>query len=384
MLAVIVVAYSRPKETRRLIDSITRSEFDGDNVDLILSIDKSHCQDEVKAACENAIWEHGEYKIIMRESRMGLRPHILSCGEMTEKYDGVIVLEDDLTVAPNFYRYAKAALNYYESDVRVAQISLYAYAVNEFVSRPFYPAKNQYDVYAMQVTQSWGECWSRRMWEDFKKSQYYSCAVIDPRDCIPDNVNKWKESSWKKNFTNYIADSNKYVIYPYFSYTTNYTIAGEHCKSDVSDYHVVMQEGEKTNFLFCPLESCVKYDLFFERQDLKISIPECSEKKICIDLYGKKRSYGDAELLFSTRRLRYKVISEYALAVKPHENNLLYPEEGKGIFLYDLKTETNSLSEDNEKQVVDFDIGYLHWKRTLKHGLQGMRKAIIKRFKGRK
>lgn len=384
MLAVIVVAYSRPKETRRLIDSITRARYDGDKVDLILSIDKSNCQEEVRAACEDVAWVNGEYKIVMREFRMGLRPHILSCGEMTESYDGVIVLEDDLVVAPDFYRYAKSALNYYGDDERIAQISLYSYAVNEFISRPFYPAKNQYDVYAMQVTQSWGECWSKKMWEEFKKSPYYACPIIEPRPQIPDNVNKWKETSWKKNFTNYIADSGKYVIYPYYSYTTNYSIAGEHRKADVSDYHVVMQEGENSVFKFCSLDECVKYDLFFERVDIDIALPECIGKKVCIDLYGKKTYYEDADMLFSTRRLPYNVVGEYAIAIKPHENNLLYPVKGRGIYLYDLSFKVKSIPDDNTKQVVDYDIGCLHWKRTLKHGISGMLKAIRGRLKGRK
>ena len=221
MLAIVVVAYSRPRETRRLIDSIVRGRFDGDRVDLILSIDKSQNQQQVRDACADVMWEHGDYKILMKESRMGLRPHILSCGELTAQYDGVIVLEDDLTVTPDFYRYAKAAMEYYDQDPRVAQISLYAYGVNEFISRPFYPAKTQHDVYAMQVTQSWGQCWSKRMWNDFKKYPHYSNAVIVPREQIPDNVNKWKETSWKKNFTNYLADTDRYVIYPHSSYTTN-------------------------------------------------------------------------------------------------------------------------------------------------------------------
>lgn len=384
MIAVVVVAYSRPKETRRLIDSIVRARFDEDTVDLILSIDKSNCQQEVYDACADAVWGHGEYKIIMRENRMGLRPHILSCGELTEHYDGVIVLEDDLSVTPDFYRYAKAALNYYDNDERVAQISLYAYGVNEFTSRPFYPAKTQYDVYAMQVTQSWGQCWSRKMWNAFKESQYYSCPTITPREQIPDNVNKWKENSWKKNFTNYIADSGKYVIYPYYSYSTNHSIAGEHRKESVSSYHVVLQEGEKDSFLFCPLDDCVKYDLFFERKELNVDVPACRGKKICIDLYGKKRYFEDADMLFSTQRLQYKVVEKYALAVKPHENNLLRPEAGSGIFLYDLSVNTNNLPADNRKQVIAFDIGCLYWRRTLTHGIYGMAKAIAGRIMNRK
>ena len=236
----------------------------------------------------------------------------------------------------------------------------------------------------MQVTQSWGECWSRRMWNDFKASVYYSCETIAPRKQIPSNVNSWKDTSWKKNFTNYIADTGKYVIYPYYSYTTNYTIAGEHCKADVSDYHVVMQQGRKDEFLFCPLDSCVKYDLFFERKDIVIQDPACAGKKVCMDLYGKKVDYEGADMLFSTKRLKYRVIREYALAIKPHENNLLMCEGGKGIYLYDLALVTGAFPADNGEQIINYDIGCMQWRRTLRHGIRGAFGAIRKRIKGRK
>ena len=382
MIAIIVVAYSRPRETRRLVDSICQANFDGDQVDLIVSIDKSNCQQQVHDACADAVWEHGAYRIIKRENRMGLRPHILSCGEMTEQYDGVIVLEDDLRVAPDFYRYAKSAMAYYDSDERIAQISLYAYGVNEFASRPFYPAKTAWDVYAMQATQSWGECWTRRMWEDFKKSPYYSCATISPREKIPDNVNKWRETSWKKNFTNYIADTGKYVIYPYVSLTTNYTIAGEHSKGEVPDYHVVMQEGRKEHYSFCPLEQCARYDLFFERVEPILNIPACDGKRVCIDLYGMKKDYADAQILISTSRLPYAVIGEYALTVKPHENNLQMPEQGRGIYVYDLGKQVNQLPPKNDEAVIRMDVGCLRWRHTLMHGLRGAYAALKRKFKG--
>jgi len=384
VIAIVVVAYSRPYETRRLINSIVASYFDGDSVDLIVSIDKSNCQQEVYDACNGVEWTHGKYSVIMQEQRLGLRPHILKCGELTEKYDGVIVLEDDLFVSPNFYRFAKNALIYYGNDERVAQISLYSYGVNEFVSRPFYPEKNEYDVYAMQVTQSWGECWSRTMWENFMASEYYTCATVKKRVDLPDNVNKWRDNSWKKNFTNYIADTGRFVIYPYYSYTTDYTIAGEHCKADVPDYHVPMQGGNKMDFALCPLDFCVKYDLFFERMDISPKLLNCESKNVCIDLFGLKKDYGDAEVLISTARLPYAVLGQYSLARKPQEDNLLFPETGVGIFAYDLHKKTKNLPNNNLKQVNRFDIGCISWRKTLEHGLGGAWQAFRKRIGGKK
>ena len=381
MIAIVVVAYSRPKETRRLIESIIKGHFDGDNVDLIVSIDKSNCQKEVYDSCKDAEWLNGSYSVIMQEKRLGLRPHILKCGELTAKYDAIILLEDDLVVSPNFYRYTKNALDFYKNDDRIAQISLYSYAVNEFVSRPFSPEKNEYDVYAMRVTQSWGECWSRSMWNNFMASPYYRSSILDKRADLPSNVNNWKENSWKKNFTNYLADSGKYVIYPYYSFTTNYTIAGEHSKMEVPDYHVLMQMGDVHEFKFCSLEDCIKYDLFFERENLNLKIPELESKKYCLDLYGKKTEFGDADVLISTARKKYEVLGEYLLTRKPQEMNLVFPEYGVGIYVYNLKKETDKLPKTNKRNVIRYDVGFINWRSTLSHGIQGAITAFMDRIK---
>lgn len=379
MIAIIVVGYTRPFETRRLVNSIIDAQYDNDTVDLIVSIDKGPKQQEVCEVCENLKWTHGSYQVIKRENRLGLRPHILLCGEMTEKYDGVIVLEDDLVVSKNFYRYAKQAMDFFEHDDRVAQISLYSYAVNEFVSRPFCPEKNEYDVYAMRVTQSWGECWTKNMWEMFKASHFYSKPILERRNDLPENINKWRENSWKKNFSNYLVGSNKFVIYPYISFTTNYTIAGEHCKMDVPDYHVVLQHGNKKDFSFCKLDECIKYDQFFERLDLTYSSIGLLTKKVCLDLYGSKTCFDDAEILITTKRLSYKVIKTYKLERKPHEENLIYPEEGIGIYVYDLSIRAREPKRYNSYFVIRYDVGCLHWKRAYIHFYQ----SIIHRIRNK-
>ena len=380
MYAVVVVAYNRPNETRRLIDSILASDFCGDPVDLILSVDKGPRQEEVISACEKIGWPHGEYRIIKRPEKMGLRPHILSCGELTKEYDGIILLEDDLLVSPLFYRFAKGAMEFYRDDDRVAQISLYAYAVNEFVSRPFSPAKNELDVYAMQVTQSWGECWTKSMWEHFARSEFYGASVCPSRKDLPQNVNKWKENSWKKNFTNYIVSEKKYVIYPYTSLTTNYTISGEHSREEVADYHVVLQEGDPS-FAFGALDHCVKYDAFFERNDLDLralQLPD--DARVCIDLYGTKSDFSDCDYILSTNALPFQTLREIALTLKPHEANLSRTQEGKGILLYDAKRPAKKPSVDPMVS-IRYDVGPLRWRRSLMHGRRMGFLALQKRIK---
>lgn len=80
---------------------------------------------------------------------------MLKCGEFTKEYDGLIVLEDDVFVAPSFYLYARACVEVY-SDDRIAGVSLYSFGVNYHNMLPFVPLRSESDVYLMQNAQSWG------------------------------------------------------------------------------------------------------------------------------------------------------------------------------------------------------------------------------------
>ena len=374
--AIIVVAYNRPDETRRLVDSICRAEYDGDSVDLIVSIDKGKRQSEIENAVKSVTWCHGMYKILVHPERKGLRSHIFSCGSFTNIYDAVIVLEDDLVVSKSYYLFAKKASEYYNDDERVAQISLYSYAVNEFEARPFYPAHNDSDVYAMQVAQSWGECWTKRMWKRFQESTLYKLETFENNDNLHDRVNAWGKNSWKKVFSNYIVQSNTYVIYPYCSFTTNYSEAGEHCKHIVPDYHVVMMDSIKNSYRFLPLDECVTYDAFFERKFKNEILPYSD---ICIDIYGSKHKYDGFKYVATTKVLPYKIVATYGMILKPQENNVLCRESGNAIRVYDLGIH-DKMAKCNEEELLRFDYGYLPWKRSIKHGINGMITAIKSRF----
>ncbi len=51
----------------------------------------------------------------------------LQCGDLTEKYDAVVVLEDDLVVAEGFMQYVVAAVEAYKNNDEIAGISLYTH-----------------------------------------------------------------------------------------------------------------------------------------------------------------------------------------------------------------------------------------------------------------
>lgn len=101
-IAIVTVAYNRVKSLSRLLNSLLCADID--NAPLIISIDKSNTN-EVERYANDFIWPYGEKKkkVITHKENLGLRKHILSIGQLLDYYDAVIVLEDDIIVAPGFF-----------------------------------------------------------------------------------------------------------------------------------------------------------------------------------------------------------------------------------------------------------------------------------------
>ena len=145
--AIVLIAYNRPDSLQRLLESIKRANYESDQISLVISIDRADNFSDVYDVANSFEWIYGEKIIRTFDERQGLKRHVLSCGDLTEKYGAIIALEDDLIVSEDFYRYATQALNFYNEDQKVAGIALYSHGWNGYSSVAFSPVKNQYDTY---------------------------------------------------------------------------------------------------------------------------------------------------------------------------------------------------------------------------------------------
>ncbi|MGK7895195.1 MAG: glycosyltransferase, partial [Xenococcus sp. (in: cyanobacteria)] len=136
---IIIAAYNRANSLQRLLNSLVRADYTGhDSITLIISIDYSN-NSEVILIAENFVWEFGNKEIIKHSTNLGLKQHIIFCGDLTERYQSVIILEDDLIVSPAFYDYTCQALSYYQDQADISGISLYSYFYNEYAQVRFMP-----------------------------------------------------------------------------------------------------------------------------------------------------------------------------------------------------------------------------------------------------
>lgn len=353
---IVVIGYNRLDSISRLLNSLNHVDYDGDSVDLIISLDKSGIE-AIEIYTKNFLWKFGNKEVKTYPERLGLRKHILTCGDITQYYDAIAVLEDDLIVSPSFYHYMKATVNYYKDNPQIAGISLYNHLFNVNVMMPFRASASGHDVYFMQYAQSWGQIWIKEQWAEFKKWYEYNTDFFSRESSttkLPSFLFEWPESSWLKYHIAYCVETNKYFVYPYQALTTCFADIGENCRIKNTQYHVPMLEKPKKDYALAmfSLDEAVCYDAFFERQGLG-QVLGISEADLTVDFYGSKTSYN--RYILTMEHLDYAVLRSFSLELRPQESNVVFGIEGDDICLYDTTQKvTNPLGPLRHDEVLPY------------------------------
>ena len=330
-IAICIISYNRIDSLKRVLNSLEQGYYD-ESVSLIISIDKSDTT-KVEDFAKEYNWKQGEKRVITHPDNLGLRKHVLKCGDLLEEYDALIVLEDDISVAPSFYYYAKQCVEKYANDDNIAGISLYNFPLNYQNQLPFYPLHSDSDVYLMQCAQSWGQVWIKRQWFDFKEWYLNHNDEFNELPHLPKAICNWPKSSWLKYHMRYCIERNKYFVYPYISLSTNNADAGTHYSKRTTIFQSPILYGKKINF---KLEANTIYDAFFENE-LLYEILKKKKDELCIDFYGEKGNRLNKRYWLTRKKKSYKIISSYSLSYKPFELNIINNNEGVEVFLYDTK-----------------------------------------------
>lgn len=362
-LAIVVIAFNRLKSLERLLKSLNKLKIDSnEKITLYISIDRATKDDKenqkVVEYAKKFEWTLGEKIINYRDKNMGLKKHILECGKLTEIYQNIIVLEDDIIVSPLMYEYAKQVIRFYKNEDRIAGFGLYSFQRNPANNLPFYPLNNGTDIYFMQYACSWGQIWTRDRWEEFynwyleNKNKDFSS---DPR--IPTNVKKWGEKSWLKYHVIYTILKDKYFVYPQIGFTSNFTEKGTHNKQNSIAYqcNVCTNNYDRIEFRFLKLEEANnKYDAFFENAQINKIL---KDEKIIVDFYGEKNNnglVGGKGHLLTTKVLNYEVIDNYSLQMYPYELNIINNIKGNDIFIYNLEKKSKNKPKSQNEYLLQY------------------------------
>ena len=349
-IAIITVAYNRVSSLSRLLNSLDRAIYpQNKGITLIISVDKSKT-DVVETFADAYQWRYGEKIVDKHEENLGLRPHMMSLGKWFDRFDAIIILEDDIVVSPNFYNYSCQTVEKYYDCAQIAGISLYGFSVNYQTGIPYNFIKDEHDAFFMKCAMSWGEVWMRDSWMQFYE-WYLKHQEFPLLSHLPYSICSWNEKSWLKFHTRYCIEENKFFVYPYTSLTSNYGDAGEHSKGVANTvYQVPVQLGRKDVYYLPEFGSdAVYYDGFFENMSLyqKLGL---NTDNLCLDLHGEWKNRLKKEYWLTTEVKNFKIVKSYGLNYRPIELNVLLDNPGEGIFLYD--TNVNAKNHIKKKSKV--------------------------------
>jgi len=351
-IAIVVIGYNRLPSMKRLLKSLHDAHYNHNDIPLVISIDASGCR-ELYDYVQHFDWPYGDKYVNIQEERLGLRNHIIQCGDLTDYFKAVIILEDDVFVSEFFYDYVEQVVGFYYNDDRVGGISLYQNEMNG--SLPICFMLDGSDTYLKQSPASWGECWTREQWRKFK--QWYDSfsderfALID----MPERYKAWKKA-WSKYYMAYLIETNRYFVFPYYSHTTCFADAGEHSSISSSVGQACLLCGLK-KYVFKEFDQMTRYDIYFTNEAI-YKWMGYSQKDLCVDWYGDNNNNRNARYILTTSKLNYPVLKSYGLLMHPIELNIKYEIEGEGIYLYDASTKQGKVI--SRKRTIHFAHYLLH------------------------
>lgn len=388
--AIVVVCYNRLEGLKRLINSLESADYLGrDDITLVFSVDHNDTNEVLNYAKEYH-WPFGKKVVRTFKEKQGLKNHILQCGDLTNEYDIVALFEDDIFVSNCFFSYAYNAASYYYDEENVAGISLYAYQKNwlDWKQR-FEPQKGESDVYFMKIAQSWGQVWTKRQWTSFKNWYINNLNFDNTSIDIPYNIKQWpNESSWLKYYCLYLIRTDKFFVYPYFGFSTNFSDIGNHSSCNVSDYQVELVSNKKT-WIFIKFNDneAIKYDEYMNRMGIG-HVLNIDDNIFTNDLNGVSNKNLYKRYILSMESLNFKVVSSYQLCLHPIELSVINNIKGSDIFLYDSKYKNNSNNKNDKSYYKRIEystrwsgINRYFYNPSTKELLSELRKRVAKRFK---
>lgn len=332
--AIVVASYNRPMALDRLLRSIGKADYLGyDDIPLVISIDGGGDPQCVTIA-QQFNWQHGEKRIIVHPQNIGLKQHILSCGDLTQQYGAIIMLEEDVYVSPYFYDYSVQTTSYYHAEEKVAGVSLFFLKNNELTDLPFWPMANGADVFFAQVPSSWGQTWTDRQWQRFR-------LWLDTHDNLPvseklpPKIRTWpSSSSWKKFFFSYMVENDLYFVLPYVAYATNMGERGEHFNEPTLLFQTCLMEYPSQLRMIPFAKTHVAYDAYFELlPETYKALGMLQEYDFEVDLAGAKPLHSITKpYMLSTKRCTQPIMS-CDLCLTPAEINVIEQTEGNIVHL---------------------------------------------------
>jgi hypothetical protein len=333
--AIVVNAYNRPAALVRLLNSLQQAVYPvAAEVPLVISIDRGGDR-EVQTLAKNFAWSHGSKTVMLQERHLGLVQHFFACGELTQHYEAIVYLEDDLTVSSVFYAYAQQALSFYREADRVAGLSLFGLWFNGYTQQPFAPLPDGSDALFVQVPYTQGLAFTAAQWARFAAWRHSPLTVAPSTVPLHEVWSRFDREDWFPLLARFVITTDRYFAFPRVSHTTGWGDAGTHFAQTSRFFQVPLQRG-KMEYDFKALdEADAVYDSFFELQPDRLNrlTDQLRDYDYTVDLYAtKSRTNLRAEYVLTSRRCRNPIVL-FGKTAWPIEMNVVEHVPGAEICL---------------------------------------------------
>jgi hypothetical protein len=181
MTPIAIFAYKRPDHLRKVCEALSRSRGFAESPTYFF-LDGARTKEdqplvEATRAVARQFAKEWHAEINFASTNRGLRRSILDgVSAVLTVHDTVIVVEDDLLVAPNALIYLNKALAKFHNAPTVMQVSAFSYPVD--------PANDGAEAYFVPFTTSWGWATWKRAWIPFVEAISTGSNLVPPLERV--------------------------------------------------------------------------------------------------------------------------------------------------------------------------------------------------------
>lgn len=254
---IVLFVYNRPWHTQQTIEALEKNELAAQS-NLIIYSDEAKTENEQEEVNKVRLYisqinKFQKVTIIKREKNWGLANNIIDgVTKVVNRYEKIIVLEDDLVTSPHFLKYMNEALDFYKDEEQVMSVNGFSYLKK-------IPKNYNKDVFIFYRSCSWGWAIWKNEWnlidfnitknhEIFKNKSLqnkFNRGGNDLFDMLKMQMNGLI-NSWAIRFALSHSLHNKKALFPSKSLVKNigYDGSGVHCppssdNNEVLDYEFV-------------------------------------------------------------------------------------------------------------------------------------------------
>ncbi len=200
-IPVLLITYKRPKNTKKLINILLENKISNIFIYNNGPIDDRDLEDckSTKDVVENYTKSYQNISALYKKKNTGLKYNIPEAIDWVfEKFDKVIILEDDCIPNNFFFLFCKQLLKKYENDLSIGQIS-----GSNFINQRGYKRKNQDSYFFSKIINCWGWATWKNRWSNIHDIEMSNWPAIKKEKVIEKYFDNKKNSDYfNKIFNN--------------------------------------------------------------------------------------------------------------------------------------------------------------------------------------